>query len=255
MLTRNLRRSLAVLLLFAFPLLAAKFWESREYTKWTDRECMELLQKSPWALSNSFGEGPGPIIGAGTAISDDVSTSPSPGSRTQSFEADRRIVFEFRLLTSKPVRMALVQLQMLRRPGDTALQSQAAKFVDADPGREIVFQAGCRTIPSGSRAPLDVQSYYLHAGPADFLSNTSLSSDRVDIVRLGTYRAPNQQQPNAEFVFPRLDEKGEPYFTGNEKWISFRTQLSPDIEGKKRKYDIYFKMNPKDMKYRGAFAF
>jgi hypothetical protein len=251
--TRNLRRSLTVLLLFAVPLLAEKFWESRDYTKWSERECFDMLQKSPWAFSNTFGESAGPILSSNTSVGDE-----QPGAPTRtvtSFDTDRKIIFEFRLKSAKPVRMAFGQLQMLRKPGDAALQAQVAKFVEANPGGEIVIQASCRAVPAGSRAPLDVQSYFLHAGPADFLSDTSLASGKETTVRLTTYRAPNQQQANAEFVFPRLDEQGKPYFTGEEKSINFRTLFSPEIEGKKRRFDIFVKMNPKDMKYRGAFEF
>jgi hypothetical protein len=252
--TRNLRRSLTVLLLFAVPLLAEKFWESREYTKWSEKECMEMLQKSPWVFSNVFGEGPGPILSSDTSAPEPTSAG-QEARRTNSFDTDRKIIFEFRLKSAKPIRMAFGQLQMLRRPGDAALQAQVAKYVEANPGREIVFQASCRAVPAGSRAPMDVQSYFLHAGPADFSSDTTLASGKDTTVRLTGYRPPNQQQPNAEFVFPRLDEKGSPYFTGEEKSINLRTQLTPEIEGKKRKFDIFLKMNPKEMKYRGVFEF
>jgi hypothetical protein len=252
---RNMRRSLAVLLLLAGPLLAEKFWVSREFTKWSERECMELLQKSPWAFSNAFGESPGPILSSDTTAPDTTSAAGEARRTTTSFDTDRKIIFEFRLRSAKPVRMAFGQLQLLRRPGDAAFQAQVAKFVEASPGGEIVIQASCRAVPAGSRAPLDVQSYFLHAGPADFLSDTSLASGKEKTVRLATYRSPNQQQANAEFVFPRLDEQGKPHFTGDEKSINFRTVLSPEIEGKKRRFDIFVKMNPKDMKYGGVFEF
>lgn len=44
-----------VLALFALPLLAADFWETKKYTEWSDKEVKKILTDSPWAATITTG--------------------------------------------------------------------------------------------------------------------------------------------------------------------------------------------------------
>src|SRR5512135_124868 len=151
MIVRRHKSFLILALLIAVPLFAAKFWETKDFTTWSDKECNEILSKSPWAYSNSFGEVP--PIGDQTAGIDRRTT----GMPDPSFgEAESTQVFEFRLLTAKPIRMALARMQLLQKPNDPALLDQVMKYVNTPPEKEIVIQIGYRTIPTGSSAAQDI---------------------------------------------------------------------------------------------------
>jgi len=243
---------LVLFLAIAVPLFAAKFWESKDFTKWTEEECREMLTKSAWAFSNAFGNA-GPAVLADSTSSDTATrTDPSRISTTTYGERESSQIFEFRILTARSIRAAIAQLQVLRNP---ALKEQARRIVEAKPGDQIIIQFECRSEPPGSSAVHEIHSYFLHATLADFRTETYLSSDRVDLLPVKDYLSPIDKRPKPAFVFPRFNEKGEPWFTGQEKTISFRSLFQPEVAGKKQQYQIFVKMNPKDMWFQKEFAF
>ena len=237
-------------LLVAVPLFAAKFWETKEFTSWSDKECKEMLTKSPWAYSNSFGNVP--AIGSQTAGID----SRSQGAGEASFgQAENTTVFEFRLLTAKPVRMALARMQMLQAPSTPSVQEQVMKYVNAQPGKEIVIQISYRTVPTGSSAVYDIHRYFLGATLADFRASTSLAADKVGIIPIAAYLAPGTSRSLPAFVFPRFKDTGEPNFTADTKQITFRSVFVPIVGSNREKYDIFVKMNPKQMIFKEELTF
>jgi hypothetical protein len=254
---RSYKFALGCALLISVPLFAAKFWEKKEFTSWTEQECTELLKKSPWAYSVGIGNvGPavleGPTANQGDTTPRKTQTNPSQITGATYGERESTQIFDFNILTAKPILAARMQLQVLRNP---ALKEQAKQVVMAKPSDQIIIQFTYRTEPPGSASVHDIHSYFLHATLADFRTNTYLASDKVDLLPVKDYLAPNDKRPNPAFVFPRFNEKGEPYFTGKENSISFRSQFSPDVRGTTQKYDIFIKMNPKDMWFQNEFAF
>jgi hypothetical protein len=244
-------------LLISVPLFAAKFWEKKEFTSWTEQECTELLKKSPWAYSVGIGNvGPavleGPTANQGDTTPRNTPTDLSKITGATYGERESTQIFDFNILTARPILAARVQLQVLRNP---ALKEQAKQVVMAKLSDQIIIQFTYRTEPPGSASVHDIHSYFLHATLADFRTNTYLSSDKVDLLHVKDYLAPNDKRPNPAFVFPRFNEKGEPYFTGKENSISFRSQFSPEVRGTTQKYDIFIKMKPKDMWFQNEFAF
>jgi hypothetical protein len=250
MIAKHYRALFIIALLSAVPVFAAKFWETKDFTTWTEKECTEILSKSPWAYSNSFGEVP--PIGDQTAGIDRRTT----GMPEPSFgEAESTQVFEFRLLTAKPIRMALARMQLLQKPADPAAMEQVMKYVNATPAKEIVIQIGYRSIPTGSSAVHDIQRYFLGASVADFSSTTSLASKESGVVPIAAYLPPGTNRSFPAFVFPRLNGSGEPNFTAKTSQITFRSEFTPMVGSKRMTYDIFFKMNPKQMMFKQELTF
>ena len=132
--------------------------------------------------------------------------------------------------------------------------AQSVLSLRAKQSDQIIIQFTYRTEPPGSASVHDIHSYFFDAMLVDFRTNTYLSSDKV-VLNVKDYLAPNDKRPNPAFVFPRFNERGEPFFTGTEKFISFRSQFSPEVRGTRQKYDIFIKMNPKEMWFEKEFAF
>ncbi len=245
--------------LISVPLFAAKFWEKKDFTSWTEQECMEVLKKSPWAFSLGFGnvgpavlESPSANQGEDQTLRNASKADPSRITGTTYGERESTQIFDFNILSAKPVLAARLQLQVLRNP---SLKEQAKQIVAGKPTDQIIIQFSYRTDPPGSAAVHDIHSYFLHATLADFRTNTYLASDKVDLLPVKDYLSPNDKRPNPAFTFPRYNEKGEPYFTGEESTITFRSQFLPIVRNKPQKYDIFIKMNPKDMRFQNSFAF
>ena len=250
MIVRRSKVLFVLALLIAVPLFAAKFWETKDFTTWSEKECNEIITKSPWAYSNSFGEVP--PIGQQTAGIEERSR----GLGDPNFgEAESTQVFEFRLMTAKPVRMAFARMQLLQKPNDPALMEQVMKYVNTAPEKEIVIQISYRSVPTGSSAVQDIHRYFLGANLADFRASTSLASDKSGIVPIAAYLPPAPNRSLPAFVFPRLKESGEPNFTVETKQITFRSEFTPLVGARKMKYDIFVKMNTKQMIFKEELTF
>ena len=251
---RLVKIAVSVLILAMVPILAADFWEEKEYTVWSEKECMKLLRKSPWAFYESF------------------RTTANLGS-TETGVRETTEIIEFRLLTAKPIRMALGRLQLLQKPNDEALKEQVRRYVETPPGDEILVQVSCRTIPTAGFWS-NLRAFFARAVLSTFVDTTHLISDDGEHVPMIRYLPWTDERPNAVFVFPRLSESDEPYFTGKEKAIALRCEFDMDdpggpraatigggslrsadtLVGARKVYKIYVKMKPKDMMFQGELA-
>jgi len=214
-------------------LWAADFWVDKDYTTWSQKECETLLTKSPWVFSNALFEA-NPYV---------------PMTGGDQVTRERTVTFRFRFLSAKPVRMAIGRLQLLQKPGDSSLGEQIKGMVEqpADQANSILVQVEFSVTPPGDPVVRDIHSALLNGNLSRFRDSTVLGSSKNVIVPVVEYRAPNARQTNPIFVFPRVDEKGNPYFTGDEKWVSLRTEIL--------NYKIYARNSVEKMKFRGTFEF
>jgi len=216
-----------------FPVLAADFWATKEYTEWTEKECKDLLTKSPWVFSNRFVQ----VSNIGRI---DVGAHG---------ERERVVVFRFRFLSAKPVRMAFAQLQMLQKPGDVELADRMKSLVDssAELRDQIALQIEFSVDPPSDNALRDIHSFLLNAKLTDFEEDTYLTSSSKVMVRITDYLAPNPNRPNPVFLFPRVNEKSEPFFTGEEKWISLTSRIAG--------FRIFERVKMDKMQFQGRVEF
>jgi hypothetical protein len=251
----NSRISVLAILLLVGPLFAAKFWESKPYTEWTDKECLELLTKSPWTFSSAFGS---TISMKDSTPSLDIPDSGAGAQRSNQAatfgEREVTYTFEFRLVTAAPIRMAMARMRLLQKPGDAALQAELDRFVRTTPDKIIAIEVGCRANPPGDSGLHDIATYFTHATIADLHNNTYLmSSPGNKQLPLAEFWTVTPTRPRPALVFPRVDEKGNPHFSGEEKSLSLRTEFSIEVKGKRQKFNIFGKLNPKQMIYQGRF--
>jgi len=242
------------LLFLAGTLWAAAFWEKAEYTSWSQKECEQMLTKSPWAFqythtnfyrpATNISGGPG----ATTEGESNASFEPQTGER------ESRITFHFVLVSARPIRMARAQLGLLQSPQP---KDQAEQFINQPVGNEILVQVQYASRPPGISAIHDIQNYFRRATINNFQSNTFLtSSDRKEPVHASRYEQPNERNPFVLFAFPRLDEAGKSLFTGKEKSITLRCELRIPIaqRGGSENYSIFGKMEPKKMMFQNEFS-
>ncbi len=234
---RNRRRAFAVLILLALPLVAAKFWETKKFTEWSEKECNELLNKSPWAFSQGFGQ-----------------FSPIGQMAGTYGERESQVFFQFRLMSAKPLRMALARLQTMNQPASPAVQQQIEKYVNADPGNEIVISISCSTQPPSDSALYDINQFLRSATLATFNTTLFLAAPDKDQIAPVSYIPPSPRSPQSLLVFPRFDASGKPHFTGEEKSITLRGTLRIQTRGTPTPFDIFVTMKPKDMKFEDRLA-
>jgi hypothetical protein len=252
---KSLRRAVLLLAIVAANVFAAKFWETKDYQSWNPRDCEELLSKSPWAYTTTFRIVTNVMVDSGSFPTNERATASAPGPTFG--EGETSITLEFRMLSALPVKLAIWRLQALQRPGDAeAINAQITKLSNAPPEKTVVIQVGYKSVPAGDSSLYDVRSYFTHATLNDFRTNTYLHTSRSnDPIRLLDYWAPDSRRPNPAFVFSRFDEKGEPLFTGTEKEITLTSQIQFETKRRQQTFNVFVKMNPKQMRFREQFCF
>ncbi len=246
---------MAGLALFALAgiLFAADFWQQKDYTSWSQRDCEQMLTKSPWALQYAHTNfySPATNIARSTEQTEGQSNA---SLEPQTGERESRIIFQFILLTAKPIRMARAQIGLLQSPD---IKAQVEQFVNQPAGPEIFFQVQYASRPPGLSAIHDIQNYFRRATINDFQTNTFLtSSESKEPIHISRYEQPNEKNSFGLFVFPRFDPNGKPYFTGKEKSITLRSDLKIPLvqRGGRESYSIFVKMEPKKMVFRNEFC-
>ncbi len=238
-------------------LFAAKFWEKKpDYTTWTEDECRDLLKDSPWAPAFTY------VYNRNAGASMSPNPSDSGDSRVgrtggETMTGEREVVsfLSFRLLTAKPVRMAYGRLQLLQNPNTDELKKRVTDYVEAASPDQIVFQIAYSTRPAGASILRDWDTFFRQSSLSEFQNTTYLSGSPSGNVRLSGYRRPDNNSPNPVFTFPRLNDKGEPYFTGAEKGVSLRSEFTVPMRGYREKINLYVKLDPKKMVWNNRFEF
>ena len=233
---------------------ALDFWQKADYTSWSQKECEQVLTKSPWAFQyvHTNYNRPANNISAGPGSTTDGEASPRV--EAQSGERETRIIFQFVLLSAKPTRMARARLMLLQSPDMTA---QAEQFVNQPATKEIPIQVQYASRPPGISAIHDIQNFFRRATINDFQANTTLtSSEFKEPIHISRYEPPTDKNAFGLFVFPRFAASGKPYFTGKEKSITLRSDLKIPIaqRGGTENYNVFVKMEPKRMVLQNEFC-
>jgi len=190
----------AVTLFFLGGVLwAADFWDKADYTSWSQKDCEQMLTKSPWAfqyVQTNFYR-PAANISAGP----DTTTEGQASARLepQSGERETRIIFQFILVSAKPTRMARARLLLLQSPNMTA---QAEQFVNQPASKEIPIPIQYASSPPGISAIHDIQNYFRRATINDFQAHTTLtSSDSKEPIHISRYEPPPKRTRSAFSFF------------------------------------------------------
>lgn len=230
--------TLGVWLLAGGALLAADFWEGRDFTSWSDREVRKMLTDSPWAKrvnivmgglrgeeSSGFHVGPDPFGFGGTGVRS------LPGEAdTQQFAGIRRVTVTVLWINALPVRQAVVRAVVGR---DAPIPPDGREFlVEEDPFYTVaVIGLPPRFALLGRM--LDAVKAETMLKPRDGLP---VAPDEVVLER------DDDQSIRALFRFPRTAA-----ITLDDRDVEFVTKLGPVTDIKKR-----FRL--RDMQFGGRLA-
>ncbi|HEY3128731.1 MAG TPA: hypothetical protein VGL91_04695 [Acidobacteriota bacterium] len=236
-------RSLAFFAFLAVSfLLAAKFWESKPYTEWNEKEAQQVLNSSPWGETHT--------------IADTSQMFYQPTPRTAAPGDDRSINrevyrhFRIRWISAKPVRMAISRLTLLRAQKAGAAspeqEQDLKRFVESTFADHIVIGIDFETNEQKYKGELF--SLFAAMAIGDLKNNTYLvrASDGAKNF-VSEYYPPGNKGLGAQFVFPR-NVNGEPFITqasGNVRLVAnLRDQYS---------FTVVFK--PKEMVFNGKLEY
>jgi hypothetical protein len=180
----------------------ADFWETKDYTKWTDKECAKLLTDSPWAYEiKAYKQG---YLGS------------SEGAEGQAY-----IKYGIRFMSALPIRLAQVRQAQIANKYDSlsdeqkkAFDKQTEAFVNADYGDRIVIAIAYET--NVQRNYQDLARHWQSQTAEVMANSVFLIPGKGTKARLLSYRPPQGAQTDFTFVFPR-EIDGNPLISEEDK--------------------------------------
>jgi hypothetical protein len=188
---------LLALLCLALPASGQQSWEKKEYRQWSKADVARILDDSPWA-------------------------------QTQ-YESPKYIA-TIRLRSALPIRQALVRIRQLTVNYDKLGEADRARF-DSEV-KEFLECPSCAryylvtlvspiTTFADGRSGLDAVGA-LKGSPLEALKpHVYLTNDRGERRYLAGFIPAKGEGAEAVFVFPRLDDRGRPFLTPENKRFSF----------------------------------
>ncbi len=194
---------LSALFLFSLSnVAAADFWETKEFTKWSDKECDKLLTNSPWAYElKVYRQG-----GLGS----------SDGAEGQAY-----VKYNIRFMSALPIRQAQVRQLQIANKYDSladaqkqAFDKQTEGFLNADYGDKVVIGI---TYETNLQRNVQELARHWQSQTAEVMANSVfLTPDKGAKARLVRYTPPQGAQTDFAFVFPR-EVEGNPLLSDENK--------------------------------------
>jgi len=179
----------ALFLISASNVAGADFWETKDFTKWSDKECAKLLTDSPWAYElKIYRQG---YLGN------------SEGAEGQAY-----VKYNIRFISALPIRQAQVrQLQIANKydklsdEQKQAFDKQTEAFLYADYGDKVVISV---TFETNVQRNVQELSRFWQSQTAEVMANSVfLTPDKGTKARLVRYNPPQGAQTDFTFIFPR----------------------------------------------------
>jgi len=234
-----MRKSVLVLIAISnlFLLVSAQK-KMKPWTEWSEKDAQKILDDSPWARTQVetdtsemfFSPTTQGNSGAGT-------TRGTQGATNQATNVN----FHIRLLSAKPVRLALARTITAKQP-DMAASMKA--FVDRDFSEFIVVAVSWDSTDQRYSGP--AMQLFNSANTGLLKNKTFLEVKGGQRNFLGQYLAPQSDGLGAKFIFPRMvDEKA---FVPADGELRFWSEFSANI-----KLNMRFKLS--EMTYEGKLEY
>ena len=196
------------------------------YLKWTKADVIKLLSDSPWARTQTER-----VMRRGQVRSIAGQNEAATGDRTgqlTSAEDAYDYTFTMRLRSALPVRQAIVRLVQLDSNYDGMAKSERKAFDEQT--KELLECRECADyyvvsvgFASSNNSVADLIYQWFNGqtlpGIKGYVYLANERGGRRDLARFIPPKAPGEE---VFFLFPRLDEKGQPLFTPEDKKLIFR---------------------------------
>ena len=200
--------------------------ESNAYRQWTKADVIKMLSDSPWARTQTQRVQRRGQVRSIAGQNEDA-TGNRKGELTSAEDA-YDYTFTMRLRSALPVRQAIVRLVQLESNYDRMAKAERAAF-DAQT-RELLECKECADyyvvsvgFASSNNSASDLIYQWFNGqtlpGIKGYVYLANEHGGRRDLARFIPPRSPGEE---VFFLFPRLDERGQPLFTPADKKLIFR---------------------------------
>jgi hypothetical protein len=223
--------------------LGADFWEKKEYTKWSAKECRKMLTDSPWAKEYKQQQ----VIVSSSGRADAM----------RGGESSPYVVYYMQLRSALPIRQAIVRQMQLAQDYDKLSNEQKQQFDNQTDGFlnanfdsvVVVYVTYGANIQQN-----DIQlSRHWQMQTTELLQNSVfLRGSEGDKVPIAGYAVESGDLREFQFVFPRkIDEKE--ILGPDDK--SLQLEFSYPVVGGMGDGNGYLEFKTKKMKYNGKLEY
>jgi hypothetical protein len=229
-----------VLLVFVFTTNAQNDWKTKDFDKWDTKDVETILNKSDWVkkqevrlqyeatqLAIAGARTPQVSSAGGGNSSADVVPNAVNSVNQGSIQPSVDFTFTLRLRSSLAIRLALIRKMQL----ETNVEKISNEEFELYKKRQIgLYQCpACAenyvlTLTSVSKENKNFDAVFSAFSKAlfnDLKRYIFLQNDKGEKRELVNFVAPKSPGDEAIFFFPRFDEKGNPLFTKENKYMIF----------------------------------
>jgi hypothetical protein len=194
-------------LFFLSSILAADFWEKKDYKEWTQKECTKLLQDSPWAKKLEL---------------TNVSVMDNQSNRTSTDGMQPYIRYWIQFRSALPVRQAIVRQNQIASKYETlsaeqkqAFDKQAEALLGAFPGDSVVVFVQYETNDRNRDQEL---ARWWQSKTTEALKTQVYLSGKKDKIPMARFVVGQGAERWFQFIFPK-EVDGKPAITLEDKSI------------------------------------
>ena len=231
-------------------------WQQKPYTQWSKSEAEVVLNDSPWASKQEvrlqFDKHSQKAAGSYSGVS---SASAAQAQTEMSTDVPVDFQFTLRLRSALPVRQALVRMKQLNTDLEKLSAKDLAAF-DAQvkgllecPACAENYVVTLSSKSSNSPGADAVYSSFKGGRLADLQRYVYIANERGERRQLVHFVAPKVPGEEAIFFFPRLNDKGAPLLTPENK------ELLVNVSDKQVNSVANFKMDVSKLVMNGKVEF
>ncbi|MGE0128262.1 MAG: hypothetical protein AB7U82_09295 [Blastocatellales bacterium] len=251
-----MNKSLVILILIALLCVIAVaqskgFWQAKDYKQWTEKECRNLLNDSPWARDYTLKQ----------VFIETLQSSSLPGGQPSTGERERapstRMGYLVQFRSALPIRQAMVRRQMIAEKYDQMepdkkqeFDERAGKFLSADFSETIMVHVSYNaSVQSFDR---DLARYW-HSQTTETVKNTTfLLASNGQRIQPTRYTALTGAGREFQLVFPR-QINGQPVVGPKDK--SIKIEFKHPRVGNEGEARVLLEFKADKMTMQGAVVF
>jgi hypothetical protein len=228
--------SILFVLLFVCPLLTSAQWDKKPYTDWSEKEALEMLNKSPWGQTQVFSD-----------VSNTFGTGPGRSNQSGDYNAYFMNI-RIRFLSSKPIREAFSRLISIKQKD--ALNPQLAAQLKAFATQDLPDYIIVAVDADGTESKNEIREFRTFLDTrttVDLKNNTYLTVKGGERIYIAEYQPPKKDGLGAKFIFPRK-VNGQPIIKPENEEVQFYSEFSD-------KYKLNMRFKTKEMTYAGKLEY
>jgi hypothetical protein len=243
----NLLEKISCFLIFTMlaaaisAMAGGEFWDKKEYTEWTIKECQKLLEKSPWVEPYKR---------------DSQQNTYSFGSSSATDSQAPYVLYSIQLRSAKPVQLAMIRQQQIAAKYESLTPEQKQQFDQSSeafmksiPVDGIVFHV---TYSTNNQQNEREMITYWQTKTTELVKNSMYLYTKKEKIPVALFVPGQGGRHEFQLIFPRT-VNGQPIFTPEDK--TMKLQFTYPVVGGIGDGNGFIELKLEKMKFKDQIAY